>query len=127
MGRHRPQWPVSSLALTAVRACVQPAAVAEAAQAAADLARHRVWLAERLAALPGVDVHEPAAAPFLLLRVPDGPALRLALRERGIAVRRADTFPGLTRNHLRVAVRSRERCAPLLAALHAELVEGIPA
>jgi histidinol-phosphate aminotransferase len=59
--------------------------------------------------------------------VPDGPALRHALRDRGIAVRRADTFPGLSADHLRIAVRSPRRCAPLLAALHAELTEGVPA
>ncbi|HEX4724543.1 MAG TPA: Rv2231c family pyridoxal phosphate-dependent protein CobC [Pseudonocardiaceae bacterium] len=127
LGRHRPQWPVSSLVLTAVRACAAPDAVAEAHRSAVDIARHREWLAARLAALPGIEVHEPAAGPFLLLRVARGPALRQALRARGVAVRRADTFPGLTADHLRVAVRSPERCAPLLAALHAELAEGVPA
>jgi len=127
LARHRPQWPVGSLVLAAVRACAAPSAVAQAHQAAVELTRHRAWLADRLAALPGVDVHRPASAPFLLLRVPDGPGLRRALRDRGVAVRRADTFPGLTPDHLRVAVRSPHRCAPLLAALHAELAEGIPA
>jgi histidinol-phosphate aminotransferase len=117
LNRHRPQWPVSSLVLAAVRACATPAAVAEAHVMATDLAAHRAWLVERLAELPGIDVHQPAAAPFLLLRVPDGAGLRTALRARGIAVRRADTFPGLTPNHLRIAVRAPERCAPLLALL----------
>jgi histidinol-phosphate aminotransferase len=124
LGRHRPQWPISSLVLTAVRACATPAAVAEAHVAATDLVAHRAWLVDRLAELPGIDVHQPAAAPFLLLRVPDGVRLRTALRARGIAVRRADTFPGLTPNHLRIAVRAPERCVPLLAALRAELTEG---
>jgi histidinol-phosphate aminotransferase len=124
LDRHRPQWPVGSLVLAAVRACATPAAVAEAHVMATDLAAHRAWLVDRLAELPGIDVHQPAAAPFLLLRVPDGARLRTALRTRGIAVRRADTFPGLTPNHLRIAVRAPERCAPLLAALHAELNEG---
>jgi histidinol-phosphate aminotransferase len=123
LGHHRPQWPVSSLVLTAVRACATPAAIAEAQMAATDLVAHRAWLIDRLAELPGIDVHQPAAAPFLLLRVPDGARLRTALRARGIAVRRADTFPGLSPNHLRIAVRAPERCAPLLAALHAELTE----
>jgi histidinol-phosphate aminotransferase len=127
LGRHRPQWPVSSLVLAAVRACSSPTATAQAADAAAELAAHRTWLVDQLTALPAVHVHQPASAPFLLLRVPDGAALRLALRARGIAVRRADTFPGLTADHLRVAVRSPERCAPLLAALRAELTEGVAA
>lgn len=127
MARNRPQWPVSSLVLAAVAACSSPAAVAEAELAAVELADHRTWLIDRLAELPGIDVHQPAEAPFLLLRVPDGPALRLALRAKGIAVRRADTFPGLTADHLRIAVRSPQRCAPLLAALKAELAEGVAA
>jgi histidinol-phosphate aminotransferase len=127
LGQHRPQWPVGSLVLAAVRACSTPEAVAEARRAAEDLVDHRRLLVDRLTALPGVEVHEPARAPFLLLRVPDGPGLRAALRERGVAVRRADTFPGLTPDHLRIAVRSPERCAPLLAALRAELTEGVPA
>jgi histidinol-phosphate aminotransferase len=42
---------------------------------------------------------------FVLLRVPDGARVRQALRDRGWAVRRGDTFPGLTPDHLRVAVR----------------------
>jgi histidinol-phosphate aminotransferase len=124
LGRHRPQWPVGSLVLAAVRACATPAAVAQAHAAATDLVAHRTWLVDRLAELPGIHVHQPAAAPFLLLRVPEGVRLRTALRARGIAVRRADTFPGLTPDHLRIAVRAPRRCAPLLAALHAELTES---
>ncbi len=127
LSRNRPQWPVSSLVLAAVTACSAPRAVAEAGRAATELAVHRSWLVGQLAELPGVDVHQPAEAPFLLLRVPDGAALRLALRKRGVAVRRADTFPGLTPDHLRIAVRSPDRCAPLLAALRAELVAGVAA
>ena len=114
---NRPQWPVSSLVLEAVTACSAPAAVVEAQAAAVEMAAHREDLAGRLAALPGVVVHQPAVAPFLLLRVPDGPRARAELRAAGIAVRRADTFPGLTPDHLRVAVRSPRRCDPLVSAL----------
>jgi histidinol-phosphate aminotransferase len=122
LARNRPQWPVNSLVLAAVRACSTVAAIAETDRAADELTAHRKWLVTQLAQLP-IDVHEPADAPFLLLRVPDGPGLRAALRERGIAVRRADTFPGLTEDHVRIAVRSPRHCAPLLVALRAELVE----
>jgi len=70
-----------------------------------------------LAAVPGVEVQRNAAAPFLLLRVPDGPRVRDDLRRRGVAVRRADTFPGLTPDHLRVAVRAPEQSRVLVDAL----------
>jgi len=50
--------------------------------------------------LPGlVVVH------FLLLGVADGPPVLAGLAARGIAVRPCHNFPGLTTNHLRVAVR----------------------
>ena len=121
LARPRPQWPVNSLVLEAVRVCSEPAAVAEAGRAAERLVAHRRWLADQLAALPGVSVHQPAAGPFLLIRVPDGERVRHRLRELGVAVRRCDTFPGLASDHLRVAVREPGRCAPLLDALRTAL------
>jgi histidinol-phosphate aminotransferase len=117
LAANRPQWPVSNLVLTAVTACTEPHAVAEADAAAVEIAEHRAHLLAELTRLPGLQVAQPAHAPFLLLRVPNGPAVRAALRERGIAVRRADTFPGLTPDHLRVAVRSPEAAIPLITAL----------
>ena len=65
----------------------------------------------------GVAVHQPAVAPFLLLRLPDGELVRKQLRERGIAVRRCDTFPGLGPDFLRVAVRPREQTDVLIDAM----------
>ncbi|HEX2290352.1 MAG TPA: hypothetical protein VHH53_09205, partial [Pseudonocardiaceae bacterium] len=70
---------------------------------------------------PGVTVHQPAAAPFLLLRVPHGEQVRACLADAGIAVRRADTFPGLTPDHLRVAVRPPEIATLLVTALRTAL------
>ncbi|MGH3785398.1 MAG: Rv2231c family pyridoxal phosphate-dependent protein CobC [Pseudonocardiaceae bacterium] len=118
----RPPWPVSTLVLEAVRACSAPAAVAEASAAAAQTVRHRNWMLRHLTGLPGVTVHQPAAAPFLLLRVPDGERVRSVLAGAGIAVRRADTFPGLSPDHLRVAVRPPEIAASLVDALRVALV-----
>ena len=117
LARHRPHWPVGTLVLEAVIACSEPHAVDEAQREAHEAAQHREWLTARLKELPGVHVHEPAVAPFLLLRVSGGERVRAGLRDRGIAVRRGDTFPGLTTDHLRVAVREPERCADLLSAL----------
>ena len=75
-----------------------------------------------LAELPGVTVL-PGRAPYLLLRLPDGrgESVRARLRAAGVAVRRADTFPGLGPDHLRVAVRAPERAAVLVTALAAAL------
>ncbi len=117
----RPPWPVGLLVLEAVRACSAPAAVAEAAAAAEQTVRHREWMAHRLAELPGVTVHQPASAPFLLLHVPHGGRVRTALADAGIAVRRADTFPGLTPDHLRVAVRPPEIATLLVDGLRVAL------
>ncbi|MFL6122885.1 Rv2231c family pyridoxal phosphate-dependent protein CobC [Actinophytocola sp.] len=124
LGRHRPHWPVGTLVLEAVAACAEPHAVGEAEQAATRYARHREWLTERLADIPGVHVHQPAAAPFLLVRMENGERIRQRLRDRGIAVRRGDTFPGLTSDHLRIAVREPETAQHLLAAL-AELTTEV--
>ncbi|MCF7548525.1 Rv2231c family pyridoxal phosphate-dependent protein CobC [Pseudonocardia sp. WMMC193] len=115
----RPQWPVGTLALEAVIACSEPTAVAEAAALAGTLAAHRAHQAAALAALPGVEVL-PGVAPYLLLRVPVG--TRERLRDRGIAVRRGDTFPGLGPEYVRVAVREPARVAVLVEALRAVLV-----
>lgn len=125
LAANRPQWPVGTLVLEAVTAGAEPLAVAEAELAAAELIGHREHLAGELARLPGVRVHGPASGPFLLLRVDGGERIRAGLKRRGIAVRRADTFPGLTADHLRVAVRSPREAAPLIAALRAELSVGV--
>lgn len=117
----RPPWPVGTLVLEAVRACSTPAAIATAAAASAQICAHREWMVRRFTEIPGVTVHQPAAAPFLLLRVPGGERVRSALVKAGIAVRRADTFPGLTPDHFRVAVRPPEIARRLVEALRIAL------
>lgn len=100
----RPHWPLGVLQLEAVAATAEPAAVTEAQSRARQLAADRISMTARLRAI-GVYVHEPAAGPFLLIRVPDAELLRKRLADKGIAVRRGDTFPGLGPGHLRLAVR----------------------
>jgi histidinol-phosphate aminotransferase len=103
LAAQQPHWPVSTPALAALVACTSPAARAEADAAARELAAHRSALLRELPT--GVVVEGRPRSSFVLLRVPDGERVRQALRDRGWAVRRGDTFPGLTRDHLRVAVR----------------------
>lgn len=116
----RPHWPLGTLQLEAIIATAEPAAVAESRQHAHRIAADRTAMIDRLTAL-GVDVHTPATGPFLLLRVPDGALLRKHLADLGIAMRRADTFPGLGPDHLRVAVRGAAEVDRLIDALRAAL------
>ncbi|MEV8021969.1 Rv2231c family pyridoxal phosphate-dependent protein CobC [Streptomyces sp. NPDC086554] len=119
----QPLWPVSSPALAAAEACVRPRALAEALVAAEQIATDRAHLLAGLAefAPAGIRVPPAAEAPFILLRAPEALPLRERLRERGFAVRRGDTFPGLGPEWLRVAVRDRETTDRFLGALGAML------
>jgi len=101
----QPLWAVSTPALAAARACAGPVAVQAEEQAAVRLAAQRSHLVARLRSVPGAWVPGEPASAFVLVRVPDGRAVRAALRDRGFAVRRGDTFPGLGPDWLRIAVR----------------------
>ncbi|QNI07558.1 threonine-phosphate decarboxylase [Mycobacterium kubicae] len=111
----RAHWPVGTLQLTAIAACCAPDAVA---QAAADAVHRTQVRGEMVAGLQavGADVVD-GRAPFVLFRVPDGELVRKVLADKGIAVRRCDTFVGLDEQYLRAAVRLEWR----------QLVEGIAA
>jgi histidinol-phosphate aminotransferase len=103
--RAQPLWAVSTPALAAARACSGPRATAQAAAGAREAEAHRAYLAGRLTTLPGVEMPGVPRAPFVLVRVRGGAAVREALRGRGFAVRRGDTFPGLGPDWLRITVR----------------------
>lgn len=104
LASRRSPWPVSTLAAVAAEACVSREGLAYAAEV-------RRLLPERLAALVqalrahGFTVIDDPRGPFVLARHPEAAALREELRSRKIAVRRADTFPGLDGTWLRFAAR----------------------
>jgi histidinol-phosphate aminotransferase len=112
----QPLWSVSTPALAALDVCLGRGPVKQAERDATEVATERRRLAAGLAPL-GVEVSPGSEAPFLLCRVPGRPDVRQALREKGIAVRRGDTFPGLTTEHWRTAVRTPEASDTLLSAL----------
>lgn len=99
----RPHWPLGTLQLEALTACSAAAAVAEAEAGARRLAELRSEMAAGLTAA-GFPVAD-GVAPFVLFSVPDAELARKHLAEKGIAVRRCDTFHGLPDGHLRAAVR----------------------
>jgi histidinol-phosphate aminotransferase len=123
LAAQQPQWPVSTPALAALVACSTPAARAEAEYAAREFDRWRAFLLRSLP--PAAVVEGEPRSSFVLLRVPDGARVRQELRDRGWAVRRGDTFPGLTADHLRVAVRRPEVTASFATAL-AEVLASAP-
>jgi histidinol-phosphate aminotransferase len=116
LGEAQPLWSVSTPALAALDACLQRGPVKQAERDAGALDAQRADLEQQLTTL-GVEVSPGSRAPFLLCRVTGRPEVRQALRERGIAVRRGDTFPGLTPEHWRTAVRDDDSSRMLLEAL----------
>jgi cobyrinic acid a,c-diamide synthase len=106
-------WSVSAAAIAAAIACSGPEARLESVRRARQIASWRADLVEGLRARD-VEVVE-SAAPFVLAHVGDG--VYPALRDTGIAVRRADTFPGLDASWVRIAVRRPETTRVFLDAL----------
>ncbi len=116
----QPLWSVSTPALTALDACLARGPVAMARRETGGVIAARDRLERGLLAL-GVEVTPGSQAPYLLCRVPGRPDVRQVLREEGIAVRRGDTFPGLTAEHWRTAVRDDDSGDRLLAVLRSTL------
>ncbi|OUZ07571.1 cobyrinic acid a,c-diamide synthase [Aeromicrobium sp. PE09-221] len=110
-------WSVSSPAVEAMIACHTPEALAEARARGSRIARDRAVLTDGLSEL-GVRF-SPSDAPFVLATVGTGVHGRLAAA--GYAVRRADTFPGLDGQWVRIAVRPPALTRKLLTALRIEL------
>ncbi|MCL7456808.1 Rv2231c family pyridoxal phosphate-dependent protein CobC [Micromonospora sp. MSM11] len=119
----QPLWAVSTPALAAASACATPVAVEAERAIAVRLAADRDHLVARLSTLPGVRVAGRPASAFVLVHVPGAADVRLALRRRGWAVRRGDTFPGLGPDWLRVAVRDRATTDAFTEVL-AEILEA---
>ncbi len=100
----RAHWAVGTLQLAAIAACCAAEAVAEAAAGAVRLAALR---AEMTAGLTSVGAHVvDGRAPFALFSMRDAENIRKSLQDKGIAVRRCDTFVGLDDRYLRAAVRA---------------------
>nr|WP_120492326.1 Rv2231c family pyridoxal phosphate-dependent protein CobC [Corynebacterium lactis] len=128
LARRRPYWPLGTLQLRAMLAIARrgedylPAIRSEISSQRAGM--------EKALASAGWTV-APSQAPFLLARAPVGAgglgvgkrgegeheAARLALSERGISVRRCDTFAGLDQTWWRLAVRDEAQVRQLIDAV----------
>ncbi|MFJ9325554.1 Rv2231c family pyridoxal phosphate-dependent protein CobC [Streptomyces sp. NPDC101230] len=122
----QPLWPVSSPALAAAQACMEPRALVEAAEAADRITVDRDHLLAGLAEFSEVRAVEAAWGPFVLVRLERAAEVRERLRLLGFAARRGDTFPGLGPQWLRLAVRDRATTNRFLQALD-QAVQALPA
>jgi histidinol-phosphate aminotransferase len=121
----QPLWAVSTPALAAAKACASPEGQQAEREIAAELAAERDHLIQGLKTVPGVTVAGDPASAFVAVRIHGADKLRLELRERGYAVRRGDTFPGLGADWLRIAVRDTATTDAFLATLADVLKEGL--
>ncbi|MEX0174185.1 Rv2231c family pyridoxal phosphate-dependent protein CobC [Streptomyces sp. LMG1-1-1.1] len=122
--RVQPLWPVSTPALVAAEACMSRAALAEAEHAAHRIGVERAHLLAGLAEFDEVRTVAGSEGPFVLIRIDRADTVRETLRSLGFAARRGDTFPGLDRNWLRLAVRDRATTNRFLQALDQALLIG---
>ena len=106
-------WSVSTAAIAAAMACTSAEARAESVRRARSIAAWRGELVDGLRGR-GIAVVDSAAS-FVLAHV--GRGIHEALRGEGIAVRRANTFPGLDDAWVRIAVRPPGTTRVLLDAL----------
>jgi histidinol-phosphate/aromatic aminotransferase/cobyric acid decarboxylase-like protein len=104
-------WSVSTPALAAMVALAD--ATDDADRRATELTEWTAQLTTELRAR-GIRTTD-SRAPYVLAHLGEG--MHAALREQGIAVRRADTFPGLDHTWVRIAARPPEQTTHLLTAL----------
>lgn len=110
---HRIPWSVSSAAIATVLATCTDEARVESERRAREIGTWREHLETGLTRL-GVEF-VPSQASFVLAR--PGAGVHARLRELGVAVRRADTFPGLGPEWVRIAVRETGTTEVLLRSL----------
>jgi histidinol-phosphate aminotransferase len=105
LARNLPLWPVSTPALAAATAIASDRAVRAEREIARGLRAERARLVAGLKRVPGITIAGDPQSSFVLVHADGADKMRLELRERGWAVRRGDTFPGLGPDWLRIAVR----------------------
>ncbi len=119
-----PPWSVNSLAQAVGTAALRDEDYLKRSRQ--QVAEWRGQLTACLEQMPGIHVF-PGQANFLLARVNhDARELSARLLRRGIAIRVCDNFEGLDARYFRVAVRTAEENARLVAAIREE-VGGAPA
>ena len=118
MAREVQPWNVSSLAQAAGVAALKEVDFLN--QTKELIQRERPWLQTKLEDF-GFRVC-PSSVNYLLFQGPDD--LHSRLKEKGIAIRNCDNYPGLTSGWYRIAVRRHEENEALIAAIGSIVKEG---
>ncbi|QDZ42987.1 Rv2231c family pyridoxal phosphate-dependent protein CobC [Corynebacterium sp. sy039] len=118
--RGRMHWPLGSMQLAAA-AAVYERGITQLPQLQQQVAKQREAMQHSLSTA-GFRLASDSLAPFLLVKVPHPhpEPIRQALLQRGIAIRRCDTFPGLGVTYWRLAVREQSQVKAFLAAFAEE-------
>lgn len=111
----REPWTVSTIAQIAGLSALQDASYR--AKTAQMLAREKLFL-EKAFRTFGIE-HLPSEANYYLLKMRDAETIADGLAQKGILLRRCANISGLTRSHLRVAVRTRSENIRFLKELNA--------
>lgn len=127
LAAHQPPWPVSTPALTVIEAALSTRGVEHTQRLAQQTSADRDDLVARLQEL-GLPTVGPARGPFVLVDTArcGAASIRQALAARGFAVRRGETFPGLSPAWIRVAVRDPAIHASFAAALADVIAQSDP-
>ncbi len=117
LAAHQTPWSVSTPAIAAMIACTCEEARRFRGELRDDIPAARADLVEKLNGL-GLSVVD-SEAPFVLVNTSSlsGDSIRQPLVERGFAVRRGETFPGLGPTWIRLAVRDPKTHAELARAI----------
>ena len=117
LAEQQPPWSVSTPAAEAMVATTSDRALRQSHLLAVEAAAHRADLEANLRCI-GLDP-VPGVAPFVLVNTASlsRQSLRSAMADRGFAVRRGESFPGLGPTWLRLAVRTPAQHRRLAEAL----------
>lgn len=118
----QPPWSVNGVALAAIDAICGSVGRTHLDMHGVFTAVHRKETIKGLTRC-GLTLVPDAEGPFVLAHHPDAARLRVMLREKGIAVRRGDTFPGLGPEWLRFAVRPTAEVERLVGVLKPMVTE----
>lgn len=123
--RKQVTWSVNQLALLAGEACLQERGFVNKTQQL--VSQEREYLFQKLKEELQLSVF-PSQVNFLLAKLPEERSVsdfQFELGKKGVLIRSCATYPGLTNQHFRIAIRTRDENDRLCIAMKQVLKEGL--